>query len=561
MFPSKLSRLLLVTSVVLLFVFTYTTLYLHHSVPQSYPSVDPQVAPIEDAVPIHEEPQVGYDAAIVKTTSHETPAPDPSNPTPSPIPTLLSEESPHEPDTKGPPAAPAEQVSIAHVQDDHQEEGWLPLPDPKACAEDLEFLVRAGIDLELTGRVRYTRRYIRPDFSGGFNRDEVANVTETLIQGDVEVDLYSCGNTVIPQSAPIELRVPQPHRAATFTHFIFGIASEYSRLNDSIRPLSHWISGTGAKLVAAVTDAREKTPGEMEELEQNFHMVGINATLVRPMDDSFTTSQNHFSVLVNMLEYGNSDTRWYGLLDDDTFFPSLNPLSDRLDTLDHSVDTYVGALSEDLSAVRNFGIMAFGGAGVFLSPPLAKKLGDEAVLCMRRATRREGDVIIGECVYSISKAKLTILPGLYQQDMRGDVSGFFEAGLRPLNLHHWKSWYRAPVEQMAKAAKFCGDCFLQRWRFGTDTVFANGFSIATYRDGVESVDLHSMEGTWSKAGRNYDFSVGPLRDAYPADEKKSYRLREAEFAENGDLRQLYVYVGDSLVGELDHVVELIWQEQ
>ncbi|KAI4869184.1 glycosyltransferase family 31 protein [Hypoxylon rubiginosum] len=567
MYPSKVSRVLVLTSVVLLFLVTYTTLYLYHSVPPSYPIADSQVAPIQDAaahIPINQEPPPTHVAAVVETTSAISP-PGLGSPAPSPIPTAPDEGSPQKPDHEEPPAQqptpPVELGSSANAGDNPQAEEQLPLPDPEACAEDLGFLVRSSIDLELTERVRYTRRYIQPDFSSGVDRDDVVNITEPLIQGDIEVDLYNCGDTVIPPTAPIKLHVPQPHPAATFTHLVFGIATDYSRLNDSIRPFSHWISGSGAKLVAVVTDANRKSPGEMGELQHNFNIAGINATLVNPIRDSFTTSENHFSVLINMLEYGNSDTKWYGLLDDDTFFPNLKPLSDSLAALDHNVDAYVGALSEDFSSIRNFGFMAFGGAGIFLSTPLARKLGDQALKCIDRATTREGDTIIRDCVYSNSRAKLTILPGLYQQDMRDDVSGFFEAGLRPLNLHHWKSWYKEPIEKMAKATNFCGDCFLQRWRFGTDTVFSNGFSIATYRDGIASVDLQSMEGTWAKAGGNdYDFSIGPLRDAYPADQKKSYKLREAELADNGDLKQLYVRVGDSSVGELDQVVELIWQK-
>ncbi|KAI6093426.1 glycosyltransferase family 31 protein [Hypoxylon rubiginosum] len=595
MFPSKVSRFLVLTSVALLFIVSYTTLYLYHSVPPSYPTADSQVVPIQDAAPISEEPQVDYVATVAETT-HEILTPDLANPTSSPIPTVPDEGSSQEQSDKELPTQelpvqepsfqepPAEESSVqeppiqqppaqqppppayldtgndANAGASSQEE-LLPLPDPEVCPDDLKFLVRASIDLELTERVRYTRRYIRPDFSGAVNRDEVANITEPLIQGEVEVDLYDCGDVVIPSSAPIKLHVPNPHPDSTFEHLIFGIATDYDRLNDSISSFSHWISGTGAKIVAVVTDAKGKSSGQMGELQHNFDIAGINATLVKPINESFTTSQNHFSVLINMFDFSSPETKWYGLLDDDTFFPgSLKPLSDSLAALDHSVDAYVGALSEDFSAVRNFGFMAFGGAGAFLSAPLARKLATQALNCINGAIGHEGDTILRDCVYTNSKAKLTILPDLHQQDFRNDMSGWFEAGVRPLNLHHWKSWYKEPVEKMAKAAKFCGDCFLQRWRFGTDTVFSNGFSIATYRDGVESVNLQLMEGTFDKAeSRDYDFSVGPLRDAYDADQKKSYKLREAEFAENGDLRQLYVRVGNSSVGELDQVVELIWQ--
>ncbi|KAI1412478.1 glycosyltransferase family 31 protein [Hypoxylon sp. FL1857] len=550
MFPSKVPRVFGLASVVLLFLVTYTTLHLYHRVPPSYPAADPQVIPIKDVATIEEQSNID-DAVAAETTTNNVIIPKPATPT---LESTIQDEGPKITGSGAQPSQPPVEPPV--------EPGHLPpLPNPKHCSKDLEFLVRSSADLELTERVHYTRRYVQPIISDNVDRDSVANITEPLLKDVVEVDLYDCGDAWIPQSAPIKLHVPMPHSEAVFTHLIFGVATDYSRLNDSISPFAHWISGTGAKLVAVVTDAKEKSPSEMIQLQDRFEIAGINVTLAKPINETFTTAQNHFAVLMPMLEHSNPGTQWYGLLDDDTFFPTLKPLSDSLATLDHKVDAYVGALSEDFQAVRGFGFMAFGGAGAFLSAPLAKKLGDQALKCIDEATTREGDTILRDCIYTNSRAKLTILPGLYQQDTRGDVSGFFEGGPKPLNLHHWKSWYNAPVEKMAKATKFCGDCFLQRWRFGKDTVFSNGFSIAIYSDGVESVDLRLMEGTWGKAeSKDFDFSLGPLRAPYPTEKKKSYRLREAEFEENGDLKQLYVRVGNSSIGELDQVVELVWQK-
>ncbi|KAI1205349.1 glycosyltransferase family 31 protein [Annulohypoxylon truncatum] len=549
MFPSKVPRVFVLASVALLFLVTYTTLHLYHHIPPSYPTADSKIVQVQDAVTIEKQPDSNHHIGTEGTTGDPL---DPGSDISTLEPAIQDGES-----NQKPPIETGSGTNAGGQSEEHS----LPLPDPKHCRKELDFLVRSSVDLELTERVRYIRRYIQPIFSSSVDRDDVANVTEPLIRDEVEVDLYDCGDVKLPEFAPIKLQVPRPHPEEDFSHLIFGVATNYDRLKDSIGPFAHWISGTGAKLVAVVIDAKERSHKEMRLLQHDFDIAGINATLVKPINKKFTTSQNHFTVLVNMLENSNPNTQWYGLLDDDTFFPTLKPLSDGLATLDHNVDAYVGALSEDFQAVRGFGFMAFGGAGAFLSAPLANKLGNQALKCIDEAIGREGDTILRDCVYSNSKAKLTILPGLYQQDITADVSGFFEAGLRPLTLHHWKSWYREPVEKMAKAAKFCGDCFLQRWRFGTDTVFSNGFSIATYKDGVESVNLQLMEGTWGHAdSKDFDFSLGPLRAPYPADQKKSYKLREAEFAANGDLKQLYVRMGDSSAGEYDQVVELVWQK-
>lgn len=143
--------------------------------------------------------------------------------------------------------------------------------------------------------------------------------------------------------------------------------------------------------------------------------------------------------------------------------------------------------------------------------------------------------------------------------------GFFESGVQPLNLHHWKDWYEAPVVKMALAADFCGWCFLQRWVFGTDSVLSNGYSIVVYPpDVLKSIDLerteHTFDNIYGDMSPEYDFTIGPLREAVPMKDKKSYKLIDAEKSEDGrGLRQLYVYRGNRETGELDEVVELIWK--
>ena len=426
------------------------------------------------------------------------------------------------------------------------------------CPRHWEYMARVGLDHELTEKVMYTRSCIQPVFSSETDPSEVVNVTNPIsFKNAVELDLVNCSVPAVPECTPIKLDVPHPYPKQTYPEFMFGIATTYERLVDSVAPLAHWIAGTEARLVIAVTDSREKTPEEMGRLEQEMREAGINAVLVETHLADYTA---HFAVLEDMVEYSNEETKWFGLLDDDTFFPNLKPLADALAPLDHTTDVYAGVLSEDFAQIRFWGYMAYGGAGIYLSAPLATKLADQVYDCITQSSATQGDIIIRECVYTRSKAKLTVIPGLHQQDVTGDASGYFEAGLRPINLHHWKTWFEAPVVAMAKAADFCGGCFLQRWRLGNDTVLTNGYSIATYRDGVAKVDLGTVEGTWEKQTDDYDWSIGPIRRPYTPQEKKSFRLLEAEITPQGALRQLYVWKGNDTAGELDEVVEMIWQK-
>ncbi|KAI2615158.1 hypothetical protein GGR54DRAFT_642657 [Hypoxylon sp. NC1633] len=432
-----------------------------------------------------------------------------------------------------------------------------------------EFLDRAtnNLSFELSPSIKYSRRCIQPLFTSQAKRREVVDVSQPLIvdQVTLRLDQLEDSSKNLTSCTPIKLTVPDPYPVAEgFPHLIFGLATSYDRLRESLTSIAHWCSHRHSRLIVIVVDWNDRTE-DVIKLQQTYRDSGIRASFIEPIDESHTTSQSHFMVLTQMVKESGPGTKWFGLLDDDTFFPHLKPLSDALGSLDHTEDVYAGALAEDFGSVKNFGIMAYGGAGAYLSASLAQKLGapDQAAACIREAPPNQGDIILRDCVYQHSRARLMILPGLYQQDLVGDLSGFFESGVELINLHHWRTWYHEPVVRMAAAADFCGNCFLQRWRFGSDTILSNGYSIAIYRHGLENVDLDKMEQTWGQVygdvNPEYGFTLGALRKKEDEHEKKSYKLVDAEISGRGVMRQLYVWKGNFEAQELDEVLELVWQ--
>lgn len=529
MFSTHVPRVFILTCFALLFLVIGTNYYLYDDVPYYPPS---SVRPVSFGNGLADEVGVKPQEDAI---SYGKP---PSSVAETEIPVQGSDD-PHRP-------APVEESAA---------------PANTRCDPGLAFLKQTNLERKFTNNtVVYSRRCIQPVFSDTVDRDEVARIADPITDLPRIIDLENCDHVKLTKCEPIKLTVPKPYPKASFSHLIFGIATTYDRLGASLDAFAHWLAGTDAQLIALVTDFHARNVSAARQLEKQFHDAGVNATLVGPLDDKFTTSQSHFTVLVHMLNHSNVDTQWFSLVDDDTFYPNLTPLSDALGKLNHTIDVYAGTLSEDFNAVKNFGIMAFGGAGAYLSAPLAKKVGAKASKCIGEIKTREGDTLLRDCVYRNSKAKLTSLHGLYQQDFRGDVSGFFESGVRPINLHHWKSWYKEPVVKMAKVADFCGDCFLQRWQFFPDTVLANGYSIVQYRDGFDDLDLQTMEGTFDgNIQGQFDFSIGPFRRKLDDSEKKSYKLSEVHVNDKGELRQLYILQGNKAAGELDEVVELIWQ--
>ncbi|KAL2163584.1 hypothetical protein VTH06DRAFT_5642 [Thermothelomyces fergusii] len=460
-----------------------------------------------------------------------------------------------------------------------QGQGGIGSASPNFCGRDWEFLRSEA--LGLTKNIVYTRRCVKP-VHGDVDRNAVGNVEEPLIASTTSLDLGAdCSRVAPPPCEPLALEVPPafPEPRGQYGHLLFAVASTYERVRESLPVFAHWLADTGAQLLAVIADADDPVlKPDLGALEAQYRDRRINATVVSPRFKESLPRKNtkdekakrpaaveqlHFLMIRDMLELSTPQTRWLGVLDDDTFFPALHPLSVALGEHDHTRPAWLGALADNWISMKIWGFMAYGGAGIFLSVPLARELDPHLEACVRETTVPSGDGMLRDCVYGRTTTKLTVVDGLHQNDIRGDAAGFFESGRRVLSIHHWKSWYRAPVAPMAAVARVCGDCFLQRWRFGADTLLANGYSVSVYRDGVGALDLRRMERTFDEADGRFDFSYGPFRPRLPGDRKKSYRLEAVDggSARGEKLRQLYVHRANreqAGAQAADEVVELVW---
>lgn len=443
---------------------------------------------------------------------------------------------------------------------------------PAQCLPEIDYL--RGLDVGLSDNILYSRRCVKPIASDTYDRSTVANVSRPLIAHTTEVNLTDCSVAGPVPCEPLDLQVSFPYPPKQYQHLVFGVASTYKRMIDSLPAFGHWLSNSGALIVGVVVDGetggQDGQPLDLTALERLYAAADVKASFIAPTlkndprsgQPDTRTEHHHFMLIRDLLAVSDNETRWLGVLDDDTFFPSLYRMDQELDRYDHTRSLWLGALSDNFDSVKNWGYMAYGGAGVFLSLPLARELEPHLERCINESTIDTGDGILRDCVYAHTHTKLTLVPGLYQHDTHGDMSGFFESGVRPLTVHHWKSWYHEPMPQIAAVSGLCGDCFLGRWRFGNDTVFVNGYSISQYSDGVlDTLDLDRMEGTWNFPGPEYDFSFAPLRERVDKSQKKSYHLRTVQLSETGVFKQIYVYRGDDELEEDDEVIELVWEPE
>lgn len=447
------------------------------------------------------------------------------------------------------------------------------------CTTKLDWLDR----IDRPSAFHYARREIVVKSNFNLNRSLLTKVKEPLFANTQKIDLSEdsvakwkyCQDPMILDVPPI------PAKPADASHLLFGISTTIKRLDQSIPALLRWLPRTRAKLVVIVI-ADDKTPAkekEMNALQAYMRDLGIDATLIHPLREWHNFSMRYFSLIRAMYFYRTSQTRWVSLIDDDTFFPSMPALLSMLEEHDHTKTIYLGALSEDWWATVRYGLMAFGGAGIFLSLPMAQEMDRLHDKCIQSSHAPAGDIRVKECIIRETDRKMRAVPELHQMDLHGDLSGFFESGRLPLSLHHWKEegWggMSLPLPNIHRIADICGECFMQRWQFGSDMILSNGISITIYpkqglkKGGIDGLpfDFGKLERTWDDAldvqgsiNHGFDHSLPPTRRKLVAEEEKiTFKLHETETYSGGVVRQSYFHKGVN--GTLDGVFDLIWMRE
>ncbi|KAF5862731.1 hypothetical protein ETB97_011273 [Aspergillus alliaceus] len=419
--------------------------------------------------------------------------------------------------------------------------------DSNDCYVDLNLLRSYGYNSS-AGYARWEIAVKRSkSFSGFSDSIDLPVPTFEALQLDTKDKRKSLPDT---QCAPTTtIHAPAPKALVDASHMVFGVSTSLDRLDDSLDQFSHWAGGTNARIFAMVDLVSEK---DKLAVQEHARELGIRLTII-PSKEEWLDRYFHLTKI--LWQSRDSHMQWAVIIDDDTFFPSMSNLVDRLATYDASQPYYIGAPTENLEQMARFTYMAYGGAGIFISIPLLEQINEHYDECYEY--KDTGDKRVSQCIYQHTTTKLTWDRGLFQMDLGEDVTGFYESGRPlPLSLHHWKSWFAVDVVALGKSAAICGDdCQLRRWRISDTWFLVNGFSAVEYSSPM--TDMIGMEQTWdpSPEARDkwYAFSLGPLR---PKDEEKvSLRMRSA-ILDGRKLRQIYVYEPGE--DSPPRILEVVW---
>lgn len=444
---------------------------------------------------------------------------------------------------------------------------------------------------ELGDTFQYFKRYVK------INRKPITRKSITKIPQSFLPDTFTTIDMQHPSNygneqciEPLEVPVPESPYPATgnLSDFMFGVSTTFKRFSsEKTSPVNEWTywltdgkgHSNGGKLVLLLLDATED---QILHAKTILHHAGIDVDVYHS-DSSMEMAVRYLTLIPTLYNHPERPSKkWLVSCDDDTFFPSVHALTKKFEDYDPSEMLYIGTLSEDVNNVDRHGSQAFGGAGVFLSVPLAEQIAkdydscktDEKIHESNSGWGPQGDILLRKCIYENTDVRLSILRGLYQLDLYGDPSGFYESGIKPISLHHFKGggWHSALPWEYTKIAHICGeDCTLQRFRTSDNFIISTGFSVAHYPQGV-NFNLAQMERTFAAApqdkGWNLDYVFDPQRPSLlKTGRKVSWDLQEAHVNEDNTVTHVYVRKANDWrwvdrngepMSHVDGIIELVW---
>ncbi|KAI0911756.1 glycosyltransferase family 31 protein [Ustulina deusta] len=467
-----------------------------------------------------------------------------------------------------------------------------PVSDHKMdCSVDGAYMAQLKAKYELMDGFQYFKRYVKINRKP-VQRKSITVLDQEFLPGNVlkNIDLQNpnYGNEKCVE--PLNVYVPESPYPSTgnLSDFMFGVSTTFKRFSgEKTSPVNEWIywltdgkgHSNGGKLILLLLDATEEQITHARTVLRN---AGIDVDVYHS-DSTMEMAVRYLTLIPTLYNHPDRQRKkWLVSCDDDTFFPSVHKLVQKFEAYDPTQQLYIGVLSEDINNVDRHGSQAFGGAGVFLSVPLAEQIARDYETCKTDEKIKEsnsgwgpqGDILLRKCIYENTDVRLSVLHGLYQLDLYGDPSGFYEAGLSPISLHHFKGggWHSAMPWEYTKIAHICGeDCTLQRFQTSDDFIISTGFSVVHYPLGVD-FNLQQMERTFAAApqdkGWNLDYVFDPQRPSLLKTGRKiSWDLQEATLTPDNTVRQVYVRKANDwrwvdrnerAMSQVDGVIELVW---
>ncbi|KAK1752160.1 hypothetical protein QBC47DRAFT_389905 [Echria macrotheca] len=376
---------------------------------------------------------------------------------------------------------------------------------------------------------------------------------------------------------------------------LVAVSTTYARLMYADRAVMHdwarWLTdgrgvSNGAGLVVSLHGATER---QVVAVRDMLRRLGIDADVSAASETAGDAGGRYAQLIQSMMrrrigEGPHGGRKYFGLVDDDVFFPCVGKLLDTLKArFDPDKTFYIGVPSErsdwlvdespgeedDIGGTRR--MLTYGGAAVFMTPGMLDMAGQLLCLQYTRTSGQPGeegkawDMLLYECIARHAPdVRLHVLPGLYNPSHRShththqitSMGGGYGTGALPLAMHRYRNYHRFEAGKGHLVTSTCGEaCFLRRFLFPDGWLLVNGYTLTEYPGGVEAVrdpKLLVTQHQQNRDGTQNPPVVGERLVVVSTEEedepvpimwkgrKKTFRLLDAKVRPNGEVWQAYV---------------------
>lgn len=375
---------------------------------------------------------------------------------------------------------------------------------------------------------------------------------------------------------------PRPGQVEA-SDLILGVSTTFARVSADdfamVTAWGRWLTNgkrdsNGASLIVMLDQA---TDSQVGQVDRRLQASGIDA-YVTTTEEPMSMARRYYELARILKTFGanlaanGQEKRWFGLVEDDIFFPSLSYLMDRLLNYNSDGKVYFGLPSErDDWEMEGDSITTFGGGAIFLSRSAITEI--PRLPCFGRDASgapiksKHWDVLLQDCIAKHLKLDMHVLPGFFSPrdpSYTPDVNSY-ETGLQPLLLHHAQDRHTLDINKAHLVTDVCGEaCFMQRHIFHDNWILVNGVSITEYPDGLQYEDPAKL------SAEAFGGLATPKRIIIDEPDttqsilnwrgrKNVWKLMDSAMGKNGAIWQAYIKRPTEPEG-MDSVIVMIWEK-
>lgn len=421
-------------------------------------------------------------------------------------------------------------------------------------------------DHRLSDKTEWTAWRVQPEFQKAPWKP-VTDLSLSFQPKEPEVaDAERHGIAVRGANGLLRLPVREPSPPFDASDFLFAISTTYERLiaNDRamLRSWQRWLTRhpyqetNGAHIVVLFDQA---TNEEILDAEALLHSFGING-VVYTTNELLSRATKYYGLMEELHAFGGVlaatskvPKKWFALIEDDVFFPSMEYLDLRLQKYDPEDELYLGIPSsqEDWEEVEGE-MNTYGGGVVILSHKAVERVLSPSCSVPKSSKPpfhgQKWERLVHDCLVNHGDLKMNVIPGNYSPSL---ASG------RPLALKQERE-NQVSLGDAHLVADICGEsCYMQKYLFRDDWILVNGVSIrrgskTRHEERSEPVALASQI-VLQDAGRSNERL---------SEDGSKWDLIDSTQIEDGSVWQAYARKGavdDKELGVLDSVIILIWE--